>query len=114
MKPEIKGVTSADVADWQTWRPADPEQVYLALELSIGPEGESRADLFQIVVATPRAIAGRPDLRTGALLVVQRYDGQEVRRMLDRLVAGCEQPTWESTVNRLRRQFDWEYEGMGP
>ena len=112
MKPEIKGITCADVQDWEAWQQADPQQIFLGLELSIGPIGEHRSDLFQIVVATPQSIDGRLDRRNSKLLIVQQYDGTEIRKTLDRWVSECEQPDWDATVNCLRRRFDWEYEGM--
>jgi hypothetical protein len=116
MKPEIKGIFSDDIhsPDREGWIPDDPKQIYIPLTLSIGKVGEAAADLFSIVVATPSAIQGRPERRGSKLLVVQEYDWPEIRATLQRWVAQCEGPSWEATVDCLRRRFDWEYEGMGP
>src|SRR5579871_3738684 len=112
MRTEIKGITCADIEHWETWQPDDPQEVFLALELSIGPIGSDASDLFQIVVATPQSLNGRPDRRKCKLFVVQHYDGVEIRNTFDRWLKECERPDWEATVDCLRCRFDWEYDGM--
>ena len=61
MRAEIKGIYCADLKHLETWCPSRPEDVYVALELNIGIAGVDGSDLWQVVVATPPAIRGRPD-----------------------------------------------------
>ena len=114
MKPQIKDIFCPDVPDFdlEAWVPSDPKQIYILLELSIGQAWKTAADLFQIVIATPQAIQGRPQRRFCKLLVVQHYHWPEVRATLERWVAECEKPNWDATVDCLRAKFHWEFEGM--
>lgn len=114
MQSEIKDIIYPVIPgfDPTKWRPDNPKQVYIPLELSIGEIGKEGTDLFQLVVATPEAIQGRPERRRDKLLVVQTYDWQEVRATLEQWVTECEKPSWEATVNCLRRRFEWEFDGM--
>jgi hypothetical protein len=114
MKPEIKDWHCPDVADLARWVPPSQADVFLPLEISIGPAGGTAAELFAIVVATPQALHGRPDRRKGKLLVIHQYDWQEVRATLERWVSECERPTWEEVCDCLRTRFGWEYEGYAP
>ena len=114
MRYEIKGIDSADAPDLEGWRPASLEDLYLGLTLSIGPVDQEAADLFQIVIASPQAIAGRPDRRRAKLLVVQEYDWPAIRRTLEAWVAECNADSLGRVIDRLRQKFHWEYEGMGP
>jgi hypothetical protein len=111
MKAVIHGYDCSDQADLEGWRPARAEEVYLPLHVYIGPEGSSASDLFQIVIATPQAIQGRPDRRNCKLLVVQQYDWVEVKGTIEQWVAECEALTWEDVVGSLRKRLHWEYEG---
>ena len=110
----MKGVTCADVDDLRVWVPPSPDDVCVALELSIGPGDSATADLFQVVVATPRALAGRPDRRKGKLLVVPVWDWPEVEAALKKRIDEARGRSWEEVVDRLRTHFEWEYRGMGP
>lgn len=114
MKPEIKDVHCSDVVDLARWIPLSPADVFLPIELSIGPAGSAAADLFAIIVATPQAIHGRPERPKPKLLVIQRYDWQEVWATLERWVSECERPTWDRVLDCLRSRFNWEFEGCGP
>jgi hypothetical protein len=80
--------------------------------LSIGLADDEKADQFQVVVATPQALQGRPRRRHGKLLVVQSYDWEKVRDTLEHWVRECDRLTWAETLNCLRARFAWEYEGM--
>jgi len=56
---EIFHFHCSDVADLGSWVPADDADVYLPLEMVIGPRGGGAGDLFQVLVATPRAMQVR-------------------------------------------------------
>lgn len=52
MKAIIKSVISADIDDLDSWKPSDPDDVVIPLELEIGPDDDEGTDLFQVLVAT--------------------------------------------------------------
>jgi hypothetical protein len=112
MRAKIQGFFCPDRRDFETWQPDHTEDVYLGLELSIGLAGREGADLFQLVITTPRAIQGRPERKRCKLLVVEQYSWPEVKATLEQWGRECDRPTWEEIVDCLRHRFDWEYEGM--
>ena len=112
MKAAIKGFYCFDRPDFETWQPDHCEEVYLGLELSIGLIEREGADLFQLVVATPQAIQGRAERRRCKLLVVEQYNWQQIKAILEQWVGECDRLTWEEIAGCLRQRFDWEYEGM--
>ena len=118
MKAEIKLIYSADVADLENWCPLDPEEVYVPLDLYIGPIGEPEADIFQVVLTTPAALrvqrqrGVRPTPRH--CLVVIDYEWPAVRRRLDEVVADCTGEDWEEIAACLSQHFRWEFEGYRP
>src|SRR4051812_39042021 len=71
MKAMIKGISCTDVPSLAGWQPADPRDVYVPITLYIGTPEDDAADLFQVVVATPAAIQGRPQRRRSKSLVIQ-------------------------------------------
>ncbi len=130
MKVKIKSIDCANLSNDEipTWQPARVEDVYLGFTLSIGPCDEEGSEYFGIVVATPEAIKDRqqrPKWKASTnrkrpikgwhdtkLLVIQGYNWQEIKEALERMVTDCDSPTWEQTVDCLRKRFNWEYEGM--
>jgi hypothetical protein len=112
MRAEIKGIFCSDRRDFETWQPDRLQDIYLGLELSIGLTGGEAADLFQVVVATPQAVRGKPERRRARLLIVEQYNWPKIRATLQQWVRECEGQTWDEIVTCLRQRFDWEYEGM--
>ncbi len=114
MKPEIKEIFSADVADLAAWAPNYLEDIYVGLQLMIGPAGEPGADMFQLLVATPQALrahrlpGSRPSYQY--CLVVHDYDWPEIRSKIEQIVAGCEGNDWLAIAEKLARHFRWEFQ----
>lgn len=112
MKASIKSVSCSDRQDFETWRPGRLDDVYLGIELRIGANGDEQADIFQIVIATPQSIQGRPERTRCKLIVIEQYHWQTIKATLERWVGECDRSTWRETVECLRHRFDWEYDGM--
>jgi len=53
---EIRSVHSPDIPNLRSWRPEDPERVKFLLELEIGTEGDTAADVFDALIVTPGAL----------------------------------------------------------
>lgn len=115
LRPVIKGYYSSDVKNLSTWLPASLEEVYYPLELSIGTRGDHRADIFQVVVATPEAIRSRLSSKTRCLvgrhiLLVVEHDWPSISKYCESIVEKCSDDTWEKVASRLARFFHWEFE----
>jgi len=112
---EIKDYFASDIDDFWSWKPSDPQDVYFALSLNIGPEDEDGADIFEVVIATPLGLVGKA--RTGsniiadrAILIVASYDRKEVLEHLGSILSKCASESWVESSQKLQRYFHWEYE----
>lgn len=114
IKPVICSIGTWEVPDIWTWRPELPDSVVEELTISIGTELDGGADLFSIVLATPKGLAtieGQDGLiAVGRFLVVHEYDCATVCSWMEDTVAKCCGNSWEECVEKLRVYFGWEYE----
>ena len=99
----------------RTWEPDDPEKVAEIVTLDIGPKSKKWSNSFSIRVATPDGLstlqADNGILAIRPLLVMQRYNFDDLWHWLEKTVVKCEEDTWNACVDHLRRYFGWEYEG---
>jgi hypothetical protein len=83
--------------------------------LDIGPKSKKGSDSFSIRVATPAGLSTLNDnhgiLAIRPLVIMERYNYNDLRQWLEQTVAKCEEETWNACVEHLRLYFDWEYEG---
>jgi hypothetical protein len=117
VRAEIKWLMSPDI-DVDSFVPADPSDVSVALQLIVGPAGEDGEESFGIDVLTPTALARRVR-REGPivgrhLLIVDHWDFGEISAYLHTLVGREQAPTWNELGNRLARVGYWEFEDYRP
>lgn len=98
----------------RTWQPDDPEKIAETVTVEIGERSKDSADQFTIRVATPAGLA-MLEARDGIVamrpvLVMARYDFQDLWRWLETTVVHCERDSWTHSVEMLQRYFQWEYE----
>lgn len=125
MKPGIQSIGIADCPHIRNWAPEDPDVVFTVASISIGPRTRGKgaldqvkkSDMFTLMVATPAGL-NTLEPKDGILLsgrkmvVMHRYDHDDLWRWLERTIASCEAATWEECVDKLRAHFDWEFEYM--
>lgn len=115
LTPELKTFDSADVDDLLKWVP-DTDEVLYWLNLEIGLPGAERADHYQVAVATPAGLKPHRGMRarSGAWqpIVVRPYSWKAVLAEVERRLLSCSGADWHDVNQRLRAQFQWEYEGM--
>lgn len=113
MEAVLKGVSSPDI-DLATFKPDDPQKFGFLLEATIGPAGQEGGELFQLEVYTPEWIeehsAQRACIWGRHVLIVFRYDLDEILRSLNEKIAECAGTDWHSTAVRLSRYLGWEFE----
>ena len=99
----------------RTWQPANPEQITEIVTISIGHRSTKGSDLFTIRVATPAGLstlnAEDGILAIRPLLIMDKYDFQNLWNWLEKTVTKCDKGDWNACVHQLRLYFDWEYEG---
>jgi Immunity protein 8 len=113
MKAAVRRLHSPD-ADLSTFRPDDPDDVGILVQVIAGPDGGPGEESFDVMVCTPRWLERRVRA-DGPLvgrhhLVVASYDGAEVTRFLTAAVEAEHAPTWNDLAARLGRIGMWEFE----
>jgi hypothetical protein len=113
MRLVIRSVSSIDCPNVRIWRPDDAAVVAEELTVRIGPKSEKIADTFFLRVATPAGLASLSPsdgiLAAHPLLVMRRYDFDDLWRWLEQRVAECEADTWLSCVDKLGAYFRCEH-----
>ena len=116
MIPDLKVVHCADIEDLPSWSP-DDEDVCFWLELSVGLPGSEAADIFQVCVATPaglKSALGRRVKPRGSAqarpIVLNSYSWSAALAAIQERLASCEGVDWLEIQEKLRHEFDWEYE----
>ena len=114
MIPALKGVHCADVDDLASWTP-DGDEICLWLELSIGPPDGDSADLFQVCIASQSGLKSKPRGAGQARpIVLREYSWGAVLGAIRNRLESCVGADWPEIQQKLRRQFDWEYENHKP
>lgn len=115
MKLVIRSASVRGNVDLRSYAPESLGEFAELVTLDIGPKNAQRGDTFSIRVATPSGLDGLSAhdgiLATRPLLVMRRYDYDDLRRWLEHTVERCEAERWPDCVENLRRFFDWDYAG---
>ncbi len=95
--------------------PNDPSDVRFPLELEIGVRGDERRDIFQVYIATPAGLLRTPPvdqkvIRNRATIVLSEFSWPLLRRTLEKILNDCRDETWDRSLLKLQRYFEWEYE----
>lgn len=111
----IKSTHSPDV-DIDIWEPADGDIVHFLLQVEIGQTTDDRADVFQVVIATPEGLRaaspGGEVLSDRATIVLSEFSWEAVWRRIKEILSECEGQTWNESVLKLQRYLRWEYEDL--
>lgn len=114
MRLIIRGVESGAHPNLRTYVPENPVIFDAFVQVHIGQKPGKGADAFTIRIATPAALAAQ-DSKHGIiaqppLLVMSRYDFNDLWQWLERTVESCRADTWPESVEKLRRYFQWEFD----
>lgn len=114
MKLTIHSVSSWDYPNIRVWDPIDPESIAVRVNIDIGEANRKGTERFSIGIATPKGLSKNEPingiLATSPLLVVDSYDYNNLWNWLNDTIKSCESDTWNESVEKLRRHFDYEYD----
>jgi hypothetical protein len=114
MRAQLKRLHSPDVADLQTFAPAEPDNFAFLLQLMVGPEHEAGEESFDVQVCTPKWLMTRyggadvVSLRHHILL--PKYDYAVMIQALRGMVEACMGSTWPEVAEKVGRIGHWEFE----
>jgi hypothetical protein len=118
VRPELRSWDCWDFDPIQDWVP-DGDEVLYWLTLTIGEPNRVGADNFQVCVATPAglksSVGKRYRPRGGGqpkAIVLQAYSWDGVVAAVQERLDACAGRDWAEVQEKLRAQFDWEFEGM--
>lgn len=119
MKPKIHYISWTERLDVELEELHVEELSDTCLELEIGiaykPDSHRQAcDRFSLLVVTPDTLKGNAHykgFKQGEYtIILNNFDCNEIRRMIEEKVAACKSEEWEQTLDLLRKHFVWEYE----
>lgn len=116
MRAVLKGISPNDFLSWEEFRrysSPDPWDDFGWFTLDVGADDEDGTNLFQVLVSTP-AVVSRAIGDAGEFqgILVDRFDADEIQRVLRDRIASIRCHTWNDIVEELRTFSLWEYEGM--
>lgn len=88
------------------------DDVYIWVNLRIGPDNQEGADDFQVLVCSIEWLSKNiyePEILRHTL-VVRKYDLDEITETINKYIEKCTCKTWEETAQKLSRYFAWEFE----
>ncbi len=114
MKPEIKGIDSPDVDDIEAPAFESLEDVYLLIQIYIGPPSSEGYEMFTVVVCTAEALKAEYNRQTPRYLrnhlLVETYDYDAVVNHIQKTCNRVVEDTWSEVAEKLNRYFRWELE----
>lgn len=114
MKPILKSSNIDFINSFDDFSPEISENFWCTVDMEIGPDDKEGSNIFQLYVGTTRAFNHRIQ-HEGSLwgrhyMVVNEYDGEKLRALIEQKIAECARPTFEETALVLSRYFYWEFE----
>jgi Immunity protein 8 len=114
MKPVLKYIHTQDGDEIENFNPEISDNFWNLISLGIGPDSEEGCHDYSIQLCTPRALdhLGQHDGPVWGRhhLIVNYFDGAELRSIIEKKIAICTRPTFEETAVLLSRHFAWEFE----
>lgn len=115
MEVEVQWIVPNDFLDldeFSRYESRDPYDDYAWFSLTIGVKGEQAGNNFEVLVATPKAVARLKQSGSIPGLIVNRFEPQVVLDAIRNHVASLKGHAWFQFVDQLRKTMHWEYEGM--
>ena len=112
MKLEVQFLHCADVLDLVSWKPEDPDDFYLFLEVSMGVVGEVGEEVFYFHVCSPGYLARNYAIDGYALgrhfVIMMRYNYDLLKQIMDGIAERASGSTWEEAIREIGKHGRWE------
>ncbi len=112
--PEVRFFHSPDVEDLEGYRPTDPGNFSLLLQIMVGPSGEEGHEAFDVQLATPQWLeernAGDGFASGENRVVIFNYDWPRLEAYFRTRIAACAGQDWGEVAGKISRFARWEFE----
>ncbi len=110
----LRGLSVWGHPNLRTWEPEYTDNFAEVISADIGHRRRAGNDTFSIRVATPAGLA-RLESHEGIiamrpLLVVDKFDYDDVWNWFESIIARCDADDWDTCVVQLQHFLDWEYD----
>ena len=115
MKPVLKSIFLLDADSiFQDFEPEIPHNFHVSASLTIGDAEKVGGDDYSLGICTPiwldHHIQNMGPLIGRHLLIVNRFDANEVRATVEKIISESARESRAETNSVLTRFFAWEYE----
>ena len=120
VQAELRSLDCTDIpdADWEGWRPDDPETFGVEVTAGVGPAGAEGCEWFSFWVCTPGWVAVEErlpkDFAFSRYLLIRRWDSVLVERAIGDLIRRTRGDSWTEVAAKLSRYAKWEFEDYKP
>ena len=119
MKPILKSIfLLSENASLERFTPEIPHNFHVLASVTIGEVDTAAADDYSIGICTPiwidHHIQIMGPLLGRHLLIVNRFDAEEIRACIEKFISQCERENPAETNAMLARFFAWEFEDYQP
>ncbi len=98
----------------ENYRPEIDENFLINVNLRIGPTDQDGAHDYILTVCSVRRLSHIIDKEGSVcgrhMLILNRFDANEIRGFIDKVIRKSDRSNFEESSNILARFFAWEYE----
>lgn len=118
MRAAIREYECYDSDDLSTYNPEEPQVFGFTLAFSIGVEGQTSSDLFEVLVASAPYLAQRyPEQAVVFLrhiILASDYNVNAAVALMNKFVSSLEGSSWQELAIKISAVARWEYEDYRP
>ncbi len=118
IKVEQKGepyLPHEGMAKLEEYKPADPNNFMVMVEVGIGEFGKDGSDSYTVNVCTPQWLSedlqrnGKP-LFVKGMLLVECYQAKVIKERIAEIICSTTGKDWDEYNSKITRYFNWEFE----
>lgn len=112
--PILQGIHCPDIEDLKTYRPDNPGNFVIHLQIFVGLEGSESSESFNFTICTPTWIKENTNNNEYTPpkyhLVVHEYNYEKLVRGFERLIKSIAGQDWNEYAQKLAQFGHWEFE----
>lgn len=106
-----RNIAMVEEENLDNWKPQNPRSVALRLILQIGWDDDPGSNDFDVYCIT-NDLRDAIKMKSRAVIYCEEFEWSKIKESILNILKKCEGPTWDESVEKLRKKFIWEYEGM--